>query len=58
MSFFAPASRRYVDTAAAWDGVVSASTSGCSGASTMKDAPNKVSGRVVKTVIEPAGLAK
>ena len=35
--------------------VVSSSTSGCSGASTMNDAPNSVSGRVVNTVIGPAG---
>ena len=32
-------------------GVVSAATAGCSGASTMKVAPNRVSGRVVKTRI-------
>ena len=34
---------------------VRSATSGCSGASTMNVAPNSVSGRVVKTVIGPAG---
>ena len=38
--------------------VVSSATSGCSGASTMKVAPNSVSGRVVNTVIGPAGDSK
>ena len=41
--------RRYSSTAAFCPGVVSTSTSGCSGASTMKVAPKMVSGRVVKT---------
>ena len=39
-------------------GVVSASTSGCSGASTMNVAPNSVSGRVVNTVIGPASATR
>ena len=43
-------------TSAGQTGGSSASTSGCSGASTMKVAPNTVSGRVVNTSIGPADV--
>ncbi len=49
MSFLMIAARRYAATDSDWSEVVSASTSGCSGASTMNVAPNNVSGRVVNT---------
>jgi hypothetical protein len=57
-SLLVPAWRRYSATMAACSGTVSASTSGCSGANTMNEAPNRVSGRVVNTVIGPAAEAK
>jgi hypothetical protein len=37
---------------------VNGATSGCSGASTMNVAPNRVSGRVVNTVSGPASVGK
>jgi hypothetical protein len=45
------AAATYASTSARRSSVVSRSTSGCSGARTMKVAPNSVSGRVVKTRI-------
>ena len=57
-SFFVAAWRRYSTTASACSPVVRSATSGCSGARTMNVAPNSVSGRVVNTVIGPAGDGK
>ena len=48
---------RYATTSARCSAVTNWSTSGCSGASTMKVAPNSVSGRVVKTRIGSPAVA-